>query len=110
MELGMGIEAGGIYASSFATTTTTTTSAAVDDNSGGGQNSSRVASCNRVEQLVVQFQITGGNAWASGVAYGMRQRRESAAAEKADKVQLVSLEVANMVAVWNGVSFEVPVR
>ena len=131
MELGMGIEVGGIYASSFATTTTitsTTGTSTTGTSAAVGQNSRVAEPHNRVEQLVVQFQITGGNAWASGVAYGMRQRRESAAAGNengaasaaaeggrssgragnAGEVQLVSLEVANMDAVWNGVSFEVP--
>ena len=95
MELGMGVEAGGVYASSFATT-----SAAVADN---GAPRNQV-----VEQLVLQFQITGGNAWAAGVAYGCRTTGNTDRAG-ADEVQLVSLEVANMDAAWKGAAFRVPI-
>lgn len=75
MELGQGVETGGVYASQFA--------------QNGGY-----------DQLVLQFQIEGGNAWAQGVAYGVRQK---------DTVQLVSLEVANMDASINGTPFEIEI-
>ena len=73
MELGQGVETGGVYSSMFA-------------QSGG------------YDQLVLQFQIEGGNAWAQGVAYGVRQH---------ETIQLVSLEVANMDASINGTPFEI---
>ena len=75
MELGQGVEAGGIYASKYAR--------APGD----------------IDQLVVQFQIEGGNAWAQGVAYGIRTT--------GNNIQLVSLEVANMDASMKGTPFEI---
>eukprot|EP00984_Skeletonema_dohrnii_P032347 scaffold26327_cov72-Skeletonema_dohrnii-CCMP3373.AAC.1 len=74
MELGPGIEAGNVYASSKGT---------VGD----------------VDQLVLQFQINGGNAWAQGITYGV---------EDENGLRLVALEVANMDAVLNNQSFQVP--
>ena len=108
MELGMGIEAGGIYASSFATTAATTGSSNTQPSDDGGGDKTRAGAC-KVEQLVLQFQITGGNAWATGVAYGIRHEQQKEKEEEV-VVQLVSLEVANMDAVLNGASFEVPLR
>jgi hypothetical protein len=78
MELGQGIETGGVYASQ----------------------SSETAS---VKQLVLQFQIEGGNAWAQGVAYGIKGGDDDA------KIQLVSLKVANMDASLKGTPFDVPI-
>ena len=73
MELGPGIESGNVYASS----------------------SDKVGN---VDQLVLQFQINGGNAWAQGVLYGV---------EDENGLRLISLEVANMDAVLNNQSFQV---
>lgn len=78
MELGMGVETGGIYASSHAST---------------GQNG--------LDQLALQFQINGGNAWAQGVAYGVQYKQGG-------RVALLTLEVANMDAVLNGQAFQIP--
>lgn len=75
MELGLGVETGGVYASRFATS-------------------------GNYDQLMLQFQIEGGNAWAQGVAYGVRRD---------NKVRLVSLQVANMDASMSGTSFEVQI-
>eukprot|EP00563_Minutocellus_polymorphus_P001350 CAMPEP_0181032564 /NCGR_PEP_ID=MMETSP1070-20121207/6806_1 /TAXON_ID=265543 /ORGANISM="Minutocellus polymorphus, Strain NH13" /LENGTH=244 /DNA_ID=CAMNT_0023109963 /DNA_START=332 /DNA_END=1068 /DNA_ORIENTATION=- len=115
-ELGMGVEAGGVYASAYA-------SASVSES--GQATHTRSQRGGAVEQLVLQFQIAGGNAWAQGVAFGVREEGASveaeanknddaggdAAADDDDdgRVRLVSLEVANMDAVLNGVSFEVPI-
>jgi len=74
MELGPGIEAGNVYASSKGTV-------------------------GNVDQLVLQFQINGGNAWAQGITYGV---------EDENGLRLVALEVANMDAVLNNQSFQVP--
>ena len=75
MELGPGLEAGNVYASSYARS----------------QN---------VDQLVLQFQINGGNAWAQGIGYGIQDE---------NGVKLISLEVANMDAVLNNQSFRLDV-
>jgi hypothetical protein len=89
MELGQGMECGGVYASQSGETS------------------------NNIKQLVLQFQIEGGNAWAQGVAYGIKlpaaQQDEDASDETA-AVQLVSLEVANMDASMNGTPLEVAVN
>ena len=97
MELGMGVEAGGVYASS--------SGRALVEGGGGA------ARTRTWEQLVLQFQITGGNAWAQGVAYGVREVGSlGGGARDGDggKVHLLALEVANMDAVLNGESFQVP--
>ena len=100
MELGMGVEAGGVYASSSG-------QALVEGGDGGGGG----PRTRTWEQLVLQFQITGGNAWAQGVAYGVREVGSlGGGARDGDggKVHLLALEVANMDAVLNGESFQVP--
>lgn len=76
MELGPGIEAGNVYASSKGVV-------------------------GNVDQLVLQFQINGGNAWAQGITYGV---------EDDNGLRLISLEVANMDAVLNNQSFQVPLN
>jgi hypothetical protein len=81
MELGQALEAGGVYASLSTTA----------DVSG-----------QTYKQLVLQFQIEGGNAWAQGVAYGVQ-------AFPGGNYELVSLEVANMDATMNGTPFEINV-
>mmetsp|Transcript_45289 Transcript_45289/g.95018 ORF Transcript_45289/g.95018 Transcript_45289/m.95018 type:complete len:212 (+) Transcript_45289:97-732(+) len=83
MELGTGIEAGGVYASSSGTA---------------------VYAGNTVDQLILQFQINGGNAWAQGVAYGIVPSGQQGEAT------LLNLEVANMDAVLNGQSFQIPLK
>ena len=84
LELGSGVEAGGVYAS---------------------QKTHR----GDWDQLVVQFQIQGGNAWAQGVAYGVRSTISNNNNNN-NKIRLVSLEVANMDASMNGTPLEVPIR
>ena len=81
MELGQGIETGGIYSSLRGTTR------------------------DGIEQLVLQFQIEGGNVWAQGIAYGIKQSRDDNPAA----LQLVSLQVSNMDASMNGTPFNIPV-
>lgn len=75
MELGPGLEAGNVYASSYARS-------------------------KNVDQLVLQFQINGGNAWAQGIGYGIQDE---------NGVKLISLEVANMDAVLNNQSFRLDI-
>lgn len=82
MELGQTMETGGVYASTFAR----------NDSDG-------------VQQLVLQFQIEGGNAWAQGIAYGIQP---SSGDGGGGVVQLVSLQIANMDASMSGTSYEVP--
>jgi hypothetical protein len=86
MELGMGIESGGVYTSSYISNRD-------DEDAFQGRT---------VDRLIVQFQINGGNAWAQGIAYGIRDCLEP------EKVRLLTLEVANMDAVLNNQSFKVP--
>eukprot|EP00565_Helicotheca_tamesis_P001149 CAMPEP_0185723236 /NCGR_PEP_ID=MMETSP1171-20130828/146_1 /TAXON_ID=374046 /ORGANISM="Helicotheca tamensis, Strain CCMP826" /LENGTH=172 /DNA_ID=CAMNT_0028390905 /DNA_START=235 /DNA_END=753 /DNA_ORIENTATION=+ len=85
MELGQGIESGGVFASSAARKTQYM-----------GRN---------IDQLVLQFQINGGNAWAQGIAYGIQDNCD----EQEKKCYLVSLEVSNMDAVLSGQSYLVSV-
>lgn len=75
MELGPGLEAGSVYASSYARS-------------------------KNVDQLVLQFQINGGNAWAQGIGYGIQDE---------NGVKLISLEVANMDAVLNNQCFQLDI-
>lgn len=82
----MGIEAGGIFSSSHTC-------------GGGGA----VYRGQNADQQMIQFQINGGNAWAQGVAYGVRDGND-----RQGKVNLLTLEVANMDAVLNGQSFQLP--
>eukprot|EP00977_Amphora_coffeiformis_P014590 scaffold4097_cov166-Amphora_coffeaeformis.AAC.47 len=70
------METGGVYASTFAYLET------------------------NVKQLILQFQIEGGNAWAKGSVYGIKCI--------SSPVQLVSLQVANMDASMNGTPCQVP--
>mmetsp|Transcript_13877 Transcript_13877/g.20480 ORF Transcript_13877/g.20480 Transcript_13877/m.20480 type:complete len:205 (-) Transcript_13877:372-986(-) len=79
MELGQGVEAGGVYFSQK------TTYQGIYD------------------QMVLQFQIEGGNAWAQGVAYGIQDADNKI-------IQLVALEVANMDASMNGTPIEVCIK
>ena len=129
MELGSGLEAGGVFASSFgkvAVTTTTNSSTSSsstayninDDNNIDEQNQSTSTASVEVEQLVLQFQINGGNAWAQGVAYGIRPSSSLGKINgngnnyknnsEENEVKLLSLEVANMDAVLNGQAFQLP--
>jgi uncharacterized protein YjeT (DUF2065 family) len=81
MELGMGTESGGVYASSYAPYSN---------------------ECKTFEdRIALQFQINGGNAWAQGVAFGAREINTG-------RVRLLALEVANMDAVLSDQSFQVP--
>ena len=79
MELGQGVETGGVYSSLRETTK------------------------DGIEQIVLQFQIQGGNVWAQGLAYGIKSRDQPA-------LRLVSLQVANMDASMNGTPFNIPIH
>ena len=74
MELGAGLEAGGIFASS----------SSIDRG---------------VHQLVIEFQLNGGNSWAQCRCHGVQCIGEDGAPRE---VELVSLSVANMDASLNG--------
>jgi hypothetical protein len=91
MELGQAVETGGVYSSLSATAT-------------GGD-------AQQYKQLVLQFQIEGGNAWAQGVAYGIQKSKNINNSNNSNKaeIQLVSLEVANMDATINGTPFEISI-
>ena len=66
MELGTGLEAGGVFSSSS-------------------------SKSDSIRQLVMEFQINGGNSWAQAKVHGIKVNQ--------DPVRLVSLEVSNMDAV-----------
>ena len=55
------------------------------------------------DQLLVQFQIEGGNSWAQGLAYGVQAKADS----NKGGIQLVSLSVSNMDSSMNGTPFQV---
>jgi hypothetical protein len=78
MELGQGVETGGVYSSLRETTK------------------------DGIDQIVLQFQIQGGNVWAQGLAYGIKSLDQPA-------LRLVSLQVANMDASMNGMPFNIPI-
>jgi hypothetical protein len=63
MELGMGLEAGGVFSSS-------------------------ASQKDSIRQLVMEFQINGGNSWAQAKVHGIKKDEAP--------VQLVLLEVSNM--------------
>ena len=99
MELGPGIEAGGIFASVSSlhravVATTETTRASESDDPAANRTSTAALP---VRQMSLEFQLNGGNSWAqarvSGIRYG--KGRDS-------PVQLISLGVANMDASLNG--------
>lgn len=118
MELGQGLETGGIYSFLLGG------GDGVDDVGGaewdGGRRRRGSGAC---RQLVLQFQIEGGNAWAQGVAYGIQLMGDNLDADAAanledgpgstamigDNVHLVSLEVANMDASMNGTPLELSI-
>jgi hypothetical protein len=119
MELGPGVEVGGVYASAYGRDAMPmpycqpASDGGVGGN-GGDEEDPPVGDPQgnvEVEQLVLQFQITGGNAWAQGIAHGVRVlegRWQEEEEEEGGPVQLLSLDVANMDATWNGASFRVP--
>eukprot|EP00979_Chaetoceros_neogracilis_P002002 scaffold361_cov265-Chaetoceros_neogracile.AAC.12 len=72
MELGRGLEAGGVYCSSSSIQ--------------GG-----------VHQLVMEFQLNGGNSWAQCRCHGFQILKDDV-----DLVEVVSLKVSNMDAALNG--------
>ena len=74
MELGAGIEAGGIFSSASSVQ--------------GG-----------VHQLVMEFQLNGGNAWAQCRCHGLMRSCEGGVE---NYVEVVSLSVSNMDAALNG--------
>lgn len=77
MELGPGLEAGGVFCSSSSTS------------SSGG-----------IRQFICDFQIQGGNCWAQARVHSIQKQQQ-------EVVQLVSLEVSNMDAALNGGSVQV---
>ena len=80
----MTLKAGGIYAASYSTL------------------KSKDFGDDALEQLVLQFKINGGNVWVQGLVYGVRANNDE---DDDQKVGLVYLEVANMDAVLNDLSF-----
>ena len=69
MELGSGLEAGGVFASAAS--------------SGAGSDGADE------RRLVLQFQVNGGNAWAQATAFGVSR-------DSGSTVELLDLTIANM--------------
>ena len=90
LEFGPSIESGGVYASQRARRVVIGKKNTTDDED--------VV----IDQLVLQFQIEGGNAWAQGIAYGIRRGGPNV------PVELVSLQIANMDASMNGTPYQIP--
>ena len=118
MELGLGIEAGGIFASSSSFTNSVVV-VAVNENDNGNDNdndgdkseskpesessvttttttkSKSTTTTIKIHQMVMEFQLNGGNAWAQAKVHGIKYGETG-------PVQLLSLGVANMDASLSG--------
>ena len=81
MELGTGLEAGGVFSSS----------SSIEDG---------------VHQLVMEFQLNGGNSWAQCRCHGLRFSGDN---RNISPVELISLSVSNMDAALNGGWVEVTI-
>lgn len=77
MELGTGLEAGGVFSSSSSIK-------------------------NGVHQLVMEFQLNGGNSWAQCRCHGVKYVDGDNDRNSQDAVELISLSVSNMDAAFNG--------
>ena len=110
MELGLGIEAGGIFASSSSKNSAVIVEQKKelslgndddgDDNSDNGESESESESelvTIQMHQMIIEFQLNGGNSWAQARVHGIKYGTETNS-----PVQLISLGVANMDASLNG--------
>lgn len=88
MELGRGLEAGGIFCST----------SSIDDVT---LSNAQVASCH---QLIIEFQINGGNSWAQCRCHGyqLKTSDRNASSDSENDIHMVSLRVSNMDAAFNG--------
>jgi hypothetical protein len=79
MELGPGLEAGGVFSSS----------SSIENN---------------VHQLVMEFQINGGNSWAQCRCHGLKYIDGGGIGDSTsgNEVEMISLSVSNMDAAFNG--------
>jgi hypothetical protein len=94
MELGSGLEAGGVFASATASCTV----------------NHQDCNCN-MKQFVCEFQLQGGNSWAQARAYGVKRLSSSSSVQQQQRqlAELVTLQVANMDASLNGGWAEIPI-
>lgn len=83
MELGTGLEAGGVFSSS----------SSIDEDEGI-----------RIHQLVMEFQLNGGNSWAQCRCHGVKYCANESGGDlnSQDTIELISLSVSNMDAAFNG--------
>ena len=112
MELGLGIEAGGIFASSSSFTNSVVVVAVNENDNGNGNDgdncesesessvttttkSKSTTTTIKIHQMVMEFQLNGGNAWAQAKVHGIKYGETG-------PVQLLSLGVANMDASLSG--------
>ena len=89
MELGPGIEAGGVFSS--ASSTHRGVLVAETDTGMGKERDNGNAEILPVKQMVVEFQLNGGNAWAQARVVGIRYGTDDSS-----PIQLIYLGVANM--------------
>ena len=88
MEFGPNLECGGIYSSS----------SSVDKSTG-------------IHQLIMEFQITGGNAWAQGICHGYDTATRTTMSQQQQQQQptILSLGISNMDAALNGGWIDIPI-
>ena len=87
MEFGPNLECGGIYSSS----------SSVDRKTG-------------IHQLIMEFQINGGNAWAQGICHGYDTVTTTTLNEpKQQQPTVLSLGISNMDAALNGGWIDIPI-
>jgi len=91
MELGTGLEAGGIFSSASSDEEAWVAGPTVDEDQGDGDDDGSTVS---IRQLLMEFQINGGNSWAQCRCHGLKIG--------SDGVQMVYLGVSNMDAALNG--------
>jgi len=97
MELGLGLEAGGVFSSSSSSSSSSissSTSTSIENREEEEEEIQENAVVVQVRQLLLEFQINGGNSWAQCRCHGLKIGE--------DEMQIVSLGVSNMDAALNG--------
>jgi hypothetical protein len=109
MELGLGIEAGGIFASSISKSTSTSSADAHGDNSADTNTAEREIQQHHYQIMIMEFQLNGGNSWAQARVCGIQKINDTTDTtsgnnnvDNDNEIQLISLGVANMDASLNG--------
>jgi len=92
MELGLGLEAGGVFSSSSSSSSISSSTSI--ENGEEEEEEIQENAVILVRQLLLEFQINGGNSWAQCRCHGLKIGE--------DEMQMVSLGVSNMDAALNG--------